>query len=327
MRASRPASCAPNSSLIAASASRSMATPASSIRASTGSSGISTSLNRSLRPPSASSVSSAGRTSSAVSASPAARRATAVSSAPASAAHRPLRQRGAEAVRGQVVQRLGAQRRVDHVAGHQRVDGRPRQHRRPGAASMVISCFRSWPISGRSSRPNQRAAAGRRSSGRYQVAAVRAGHGDAQQRPLQRPSGAGRPAQPDGLAVCGQPRLELGPVRVAAHDPRVDVLDRARRGRHGIRSVRPLRGASAPLPPARHPASRVALPPSRSSESCRPPAGVALGGVVPGRRDARRRQPVDQRPELELAEALRHRPAVVAAGPRLLQVQLDRAGR
>ena len=62
-----------------------MVTPASSIRASTGSSGISTSVNRSLMPPSASSVSSAGRTSRLVSASAAARRAVAVSSAPVSA--------------------------------------------------------------------------------------------------------------------------------------------------------------------------------------------------------------------------------------------------
>ena len=50
---------------------------------------------------------------------------------------------------------------------------------------------------------------------------------------------------------------------------------------------------------------------------------VLLRRVVAGRGDARRRQPVDQRPELELAEALRDRSPVVSARARLFQAELD----
>ena len=55
--------------------------------------------------------------------------------------------------------------------------------------------------------------------------------------------------------------------------------------------------------------------------------GVPLRGVMAGRGDARRWQPVDQRAELELAQALRHRAAVVSAGTRRLKVQGHRQVR
>ena len=55
-----------------------------------------------------------------------------------------------------------------------------------------------------------------------------------------------------------------------------------------------------------------------------PALGLGLRAVVARRRDARRRQPVNERPELELAEALGDGAAVVSAGARLLEAELDR---
>ncbi len=84
-------------------------------------------------------------------------------------------------------------------------------------------------------------------------------------------------------------------------------------GRSGVASAFPAPvGAAGPRPP------------SRSRLSWSPPRVSWLRVVEAGRRDARCRQTVDQRSELELAEALGHRAAVVSAGPRLLEVQLDR---
>jgi hypothetical protein len=45
---------------------------------------------------------------------------------------------------------------------------------------------------------------------------------------------------------------------------------------------------------------------------------------MPGRGDARRRQPVDQGAELELAQPLGNRPAVIAPRPRRFEVELHR---
>ena len=160
------------------------------------------------------------------------------------------------------------------------------------------------------------------SSGRYQRGPVRPGHARSRAAAGRGwPAGARRPAQADRLAVCASHASSSTRSASLRGDPRVDVLDGAARVDERVR-----RHPRASTSPAR-PVAGCAPPPSRSSDSCRPPFVSRSGGVVAGRGDARGRQPVDQGAELELAEALRHGAAVVAAGARRFEVEGSPAGR
>jgi hypothetical protein len=113
-----------------------------------------------------------------------------------------------------------------------------------------------------------------------------------------------------------QPRLELGAVGVGPNDPGVDVLDRATRigQRIGLRSRSSVRRGRAAA--GRGAAEQV-------QAELQAALRIPLRRLRPGGRDARGRQAVDERSELELAEPLRHGTAVVSTGARLVQTQVD----
>ena len=141
---------------------------------------------------------------------------------------------------------------------------------------------------------------------------VRARERDPEEAASERPAGAHRPAKADRVAVRLEPRRQLLHLLGAADDPRIHVLDRAGRIRERVGARSDLGGGI-----------RWRLAAEQVEAELEAALRVLLRRVVAGRSDARRRQPVDQRPELELAEALRDRPAVVSAGARLFQAELD----
>ena len=256
-------------------------------------------------------------------------------------------QRGVEHVRGDLrVEGDGGRGRVEVVADpgdQQRLDlvcdDRDRRAARAGAAARAASCGPSTAMV-RPSAPARASATGdpRRGRGSSRssptpTAACAASQGSSAAIPLPRsgPRSATdrrsrRPARPGGRPA---PRRWSGPA--GSRRRRAPPLRRSRRcgrARHGIEIERQLESAAFRR---------------RRDRSRRPPAGRARGpgdagrghgpvgrdaaqglGRVPGRLAGHRRQALDQRAELVLAEEADHGLAVVVAEPRRLEVELDR---
>ncbi len=233
-----------------------------------------------------------------------------------SALKRPIRQRRPEARGRHVVDRLRPERRVDHVAGDERVeepapelDATVRRQRHHQLLQVVADAPRL-----RAGEPLRQPLDGdaRRVARHVPARPVRARERDPEEAASERPAGAHRPAKADRVAVRLEPRRQLVHLLGAADDPRVHVLDRAGRIRERVGARSDLGGGI-----------RWRLAAEQVEAELEAALRVLLRRVVAGRGDARRRQPVDQRPELELAEALRDRPPVVSARARLLQAELD----
>ncbi len=152
--------------------------------------------------------------------------------------------------------------------------------------------------------------------GHVPARSVAGGQRHAEDGTLERASRAGAPADPDRPLVRSHPALELGPVGVGAHDPRVDMLDRA--AGVGQRIRLPARACF------RRGIGRRGCAAEQVQAELQSALRLALERLRAGRRHARRRQAVDERPELELPEALGDGAAVVPARARLLQPELDR---
>ncbi len=228
-----------------------------------------------------------------------------------------------EAVRGKVVDRLGPQRWIEEVAGDQRVAVLPR-HLVPalqqlGMQRLQVVTDERAVVAGEPAR-QWVIATGSQVPGR----AVRPGQGDAEQRALDESAAPCGPADADVVTVRRQPGLHLEPVRVVDDDPRVDVLDRPLRVRSRVREAG---RAPSPLVHDRrltglHHLCRWPRSPKEVEGQLHAAVVVALVGH---RRPADgRRQAIDERSELQLAEPLGQGPPVVATRPSRLKVERQR---
>jgi hypothetical protein len=178
---------------------------------------------------------------------------------------RPIGQRRTEARRGHVVDRLRAERGVDHVTGDERVeeaapelDATVRRQRDHQLLQVVADATRLGLGEPRG-QPLDRDA--RRVARHVPARAIRAGERDPEQAASDRPAAAHRPSKADGVAVRLEPRRQLVHLLGRANDARIHVLDRPGRIRQRVGPRSWLRGGIR----------GGALPPSRSRLSWSPP--------------------------------------------------------